>query len=75
MNCTCFTKINESLKPLNQKLTGYTFIMPDFTLMPTVSTTWIDPSKAPKGQKKKPLSVIAPFCPFCGQAAKTKDGK
>ena len=68
MNCDCIEKMDERLKEKNLRLCGYAFTFPDFKAVPTMNTEWIDPSKAPKGQKNKPTNIFASYCPFCGKA-------
>ena len=58
---------DEKLADKNLKLSGHSFLMPAFTLVPTVQTSWIDALKAPKGKKKSPPSLMASHCPFCGE--------
>lgn len=67
MNCDCIEKIDERLRDKNLRLTGYAFTAPDFKVVPTVNTEWIDPDKAPKGMKNKPTKMFASHCPFCGK--------
>lgn len=72
MNCKCREESDEKLKAMNLRLVGYTFKMPSFELCPEVRTEWIDPKAAPKGQSKKPPSVLASHCPFCGKSVEAK---
>ena len=67
MNCDCFDKIDDQLREINLRLSGYAFIMPKFEMVPTVTTEWVDKSKAPKGQKNSPTQMHASHCPFCGK--------
>ena len=66
MKCKCWAETQEKLKTMNLKLVGATFLMPSFTLVPTIATEWIDETKAPKGQKRRPTAMLASHCPFCG---------
>ena len=70
MNCDCIKKMDERLKEKNLRLCGYALTFPDFKAVPTMNTEWIDPDKAPKGQKNKPTKIFASYCPFCGKAIK-----
>ena len=70
MNCKCFDEVDEKLRAQNLKLVGYAFIMPSFSLTPTVATQWIDKAKAPAGKKRTPPYVFASHCPFCGKPVK-----
>jgi hypothetical protein len=69
MNCDCINKINERLKEKNLQLTGYAFVAPDFRTKFTITTQWIDRTKAPKGSKLNPPKMFVSFCPFCGDHA------
>jgi hypothetical protein len=67
MNCTCWKEINEQLKEQNLELNNGAYIMPGFVFTPTIPTRWLDSSKVPKGQKKRPPAMKATHCPFCGK--------
>lgn len=60
--------MDERLKAKNLKLISCSFVMPDFELVPTMQTAWIDKTKAPPGQKSKPPPVFVGYCPFCGKS-------
>lgn len=66
MFCNCWTEVNAKLKEHNLRLNCASIRMPSFTLVPTLSTEWIDPSKAPKGKKRYPTQLMASHCPLCG---------
>jgi hypothetical protein len=66
MNCKCKDEINAKLATMNLRLVGYTYLMPDFRLVPQISTEWVSKDKAPKGEKNKPTAMLASHCPFCG---------
>lgn len=66
MNCKCLTEIDEKLKEKNLTLSGVAWVMPAFTSVVTIQTEWINPSLAPKGQKRNPPKMHASHCPFCG---------
>lgn len=66
MNCKCKEEIDTKLKSMNLRLVGYTYLMPDFACVPQIKTEWIDDTKAPKWQKKRPVAMLASHCPFCG---------
>lgn len=42
-------------------------MMPNFNIVPNISTAWVDREKAPKGQKRNPPAMVASHCPFCGK--------
>lgn len=71
MNCDCITRIDEKLKEHNLKLAGYAFVMPTFKPVFTISTEWIDASKAPRGKKRNPTYMFVSHCPFCGKPAES----
>lgn len=75
MNCDCKARTDEKLKEQNLKLVGYTFLMPDFDMVPQVETAWIDANKAPKGKKRTPPQMLASHCPFCGKSVKKKEAQ
>jgi hypothetical protein len=66
MNCKCWEETNTKLREMNLRLVGATFLVPSFTLVPIIATGWIDDTKAPKGQKRRPTAMLATHCPFCG---------
>lgn len=68
MNCDCIEKMDERLKEKNLRLVGFAIPAPDYKVIPTVNTEWIDPSKAPKGEKNRPTKILASHCPFCGKS-------
>ena len=67
MTCNCYNKINEELHKKNLMLTGYMFHLASSIMLPAVSTDWLDPDKAPRGEKKRPPKMAGSFCPFCGK--------
>jgi hypothetical protein len=67
MNCNCIEEVNKKLYEQNLRLSGYAFIMPTFKPVFTITTEWIDPDKAPKGRKNRPMSMFVSHCPFCGK--------
>jgi len=71
MKCKCWTEINEKLKEKNLIMTGATFTMPGFKLVPIIQTEWIDKLAAPKGKRLRPPSMFASHCPFCGVELET----
>jgi len=76
MNCNCWTELNEELKEKNLRLCGASILLPSFFLVPKLEMEWIDDSKAPRGQKKRPPGMLASHCPFCGikiEVPKTED--
>lgn len=66
MNCNCLKEIDDKLREKNLKLTGYAFVMPDFSVVPQLATDWLDRDKAPRGKKRSPPAMFASHCPFCG---------
>jgi hypothetical protein len=68
MSCDCREKIDERLREQNLRLIGYAVTTPNFKVVPTVNTEWVDPEKAPKGMKNRPTKMFASHCPFCGKA-------
>lgn len=66
MKCNCIKELDEKLKSQNLQITGCAYAMPDFRLIPTIKTDWIDKNKAPKGKKNSPPYMFASHCPFCG---------
>lgn len=72
MNCNCIKEIDEKLREKNLELTGFAYLMPDFRVVPTVNTAWIDKSKAPRGKKNSPTKMFASHCPFCGKSVEKK---
>jgi len=72
MNCDCINKIDDKLRQHNLRLTGYAHMMPDFSIVPTLSTEWIDKDKAPLGKKRNPPAMFASHCPFCGKPTEDK---
>lgn len=67
MNCKCIDEINERLKPENLKLSGYTYLMPEFKRVFTINTQWRDKNVAPKGKKNESTKMLVSHCPFCGK--------
>lgn len=67
MNCNCINKIDDRLREQNLRLVGYAHTFPDFRIVPTVQTEWIDATKAPKGKRRSPTKMFASHCPFCGK--------
>jgi hypothetical protein len=63
-------EVNEKLKEHNLRLSGYSFLMPDFKPVFTINTEWIDEAKVPRGKKKWPTSMFVSHCPFCGNPVK-----
>ena len=75
MNCNCINNIDAELKERNMRLTGYVArLMPSFHFAPAIKTDWINPARAPKGQKNKCPQLIGSFCPFCGASVEPKPG-
>jgi hypothetical protein len=72
MKCKCWKEVDDKLREKNLRLTGATFVMPNFALVPTITTAWVDKEKAPKGQKRNPPAMLASHCPFCGVKIETK---
>ena len=64
--CNCLNEIDNKLREQNLKIVGYAFRMPEFEAIAVIKTEWKDESKAPKGQKRRPPSMFASHCPFCG---------
>lgn len=67
MNCDCFNQIDDKLREKNLRLVGYAHSYPDFAIVPTVATEWLDRDKAPTGCKRYPTKMFASHCPFCGK--------
>lgn len=62
--CNCADEINEDLKPRNARL-AFGFSLNRGTGALNVAPALIETEKiAPRG--KKPPTVMATFCPFCG---------
>jgi hypothetical protein len=61
--CDCVEKMNELLKEKNGKIAqGFQYSKGGLTLLPTfVSTEKIE------SRKKAPPTVVANYCPFCGE--------
>lgn len=72
MKCDCINKIDNKLRDKNLRLVGYAHVMPDFSIIPKLETEWIDPDRAPKGQKRNPPSMFASHCPFCGEPVESR---
>lgn len=70
MNCDCVEKMDAALKLKNLRLVSRSFVMPDFELVPTMETAWIDKVLAPKGRRTKPPAVFVSHCLFYGKAVK-----
>ena len=66
MNCNCLNDVDDKLREKNLRLAGIAWVMPSFTVVVTIATEWVDDSKAPKGQKRRPPKLHASHCPFCG---------
>ena len=61
--CDCAVKFNELLRPKNGRLVqGFNFSGESLSLLPTF--VWVEKIES---RKKAPPSVIASFCPFCGE--------
>lgn len=75
MNCDCINKIDDKLREVNQRITGYAYIMPEFALTPLIATEWVDKDKAPRGKKRNPPGCFASHCPFCGKPVAKKEKK
>lgn len=64
--CGCRSRLNELLKPRNGRLAfGFTFDNGKMDLSPPLIET---EKLVPRG--KKPPTVVAMFCPFCGEKYK-----
>lgn len=62
MSCDCAEKVDRKLKPRNARLARGFFVEPgSLKLSPPMIVL---EKIAPRG--KKPLSLVASFCPFCG---------
>lgn len=66
MACNCLNLIDDELREKNLRLTGYAFTFPEMIATPTLTTSWIDRDKAPRGKKNSPPAMFGSHCPFCG---------
>lgn len=62
--CNCMTRVNDSLKDRNTKLSISFCMSPD--LSEADAMLMIQTEKLDKRLRTKPMSVIPTFCPFCG---------
>ena len=61
--CDCVRKMNEALAGRNGKITqGFSYQDGELRLLPTFVCV-----EKIESRKKKPPSIIASFCPFCGE--------
>lgn len=63
--CDCMTRVNESLKARNTKLSVSFCLSRDLSEADTM--LMIQTEKLDKQSRVKPATVIPTFCPFCGK--------
>lgn len=65
MDCRCIEEINAKLEDQNYALdVSFINVMSTFDAVFSIGTHWKDSTKKVRG--KKPPTIIAKFCPFCG---------
>lgn len=67
MNCDCIKRVNAQLKPHDTELVLTFRLTESLGINSTLAipTKWIAGIK----KRKKPMTIVITFCPFCGKKA------